>query len=68
MLTAKAVAAYDHAARKAVYIQLQRLWNSDLPVVPLAWDEAIYVVNSDMHGFQAEPVNSDFWNVNEWKI
>ncbi len=67
-LTAQAVAVYTHAERAPIYAQLQRLWNKDLPVVPIAWPQAIYLVNSDLHGFRPEPVNSDFWNVQEWEI
>jgi peptide/nickel transport system substrate-binding protein len=67
-LTAQAVAVYPHAARAPLYAQLQRLWNHDLPVVPLAWPQAIYAVNDDLHGFAPEPINSDFWNVQDWEI
>ncbi len=67
-LTAQAVAVYAHAARAPLYAQLQRLWNRDLPVVPIAWPQAIYLVNADLHGFRPEPVNSDFWNVQDWQI
>jgi peptide/nickel transport system substrate-binding protein len=65
-LAAQAASAYAHAARKPLYARLQRLWNRDLPVLPIAWPEAIYVVNSDLHGFKPEPVNSDFWNIQDW--
>jgi len=68
LLTARAVAVYSEAQRKPLYVQLQRLWNRDLPIVPLAWDDAIYVVSSDLRGFRPEPVNSDFWNVERWQI
>jgi len=68
LLTARAVAVYSEAQRKPLYAQLQRLWNRDLPIVPLAWDDAIYVVNADLRGFKPEPVNSDFWNVQRWRI
>lgn len=68
LLTAQAVAVYTHEARKPIYALLQRLWNKDLPVVPIAWPEAIYAVNTDLHGFKPEPINSDFWNVADWSI
>lgn len=67
-LTADAVAVYAHAARKPLYARLQRLWNIDLPVLPIAWEDAIYMVNSDLLGFRPEPIDSDFWNVQEWQI
>lgn len=67
-LTAQAVSVYAHEARAPVYARLQRLWNTDLPVVPIAWPQAIYGVNLDLRGFKPEPINSDFWNVQEWSI
>ena len=59
---------YPHAERAPIYAQLQRLWNRDLPLLPLAWPQAIYVVNDDLRNFKPEPVNSDFWNIQEWEI
>jgi peptide/nickel transport system substrate-binding protein len=67
-LSAQAVAVYPHAERALVYAKLQRLWNHDLPVLPIAWPQAIYVVNDDLRNFKPEPVNSDFWNIQEWEI
>ncbi|MBV8597176.1 MAG: hypothetical protein JOZ50_13130 [Candidatus Eremiobacteraeota bacterium] len=67
-LSAQAVGVYPHAERAPFYWQLQRLWNHDLPLLPLAWPQAIYVVNDDLRNFKPEPVNSDFWNVQEWEI
>jgi peptide/nickel transport system substrate-binding protein len=67
-LSAAAVEVYDHAQRKPIYAQLQRIWNADLPIVPLAWEDNIDVINSDLRGFRPEPVNSDFWNVVQWEI
>jgi hypothetical protein len=37
-------------------------------VLPIAWPQAIYAVNNDLRNFKPEPVNSDFWNVQEWEI
>jgi len=67
-LTAQAVAVYPHVLRAPLYARLQRLWNHDLPVVPLAWPQAIYAVNDDLRGFRPEPINSDFWNIQDWEI
>jgi peptide/nickel transport system substrate-binding protein len=67
-LSAEAVAVYPHDRRKPFYAQLQRLWNHDLPVLPIAWPQDIYAVNDDLHGFRPEPVNSDFWNIQKWEI
>jgi len=67
-LSAEAVGVYPHGERAPLYAQLQRLWNHDLPVLPLAWPQAIYAVNDDLRNFKPEPVNSDFWNIQEWEI
>ena len=67
-LSAAAVAVYERAKRKPYYAQLQRLWNADLPVIPIAWVDNVDVVNADLRGFKPEPVNSDFWNVSQWRI
>jgi peptide/nickel transport system substrate-binding protein len=67
-LSTIAVAVYDHAKRKPFYAQLQRLWNTDMPIIPIAWVDNVDVINSDFRGFRPEPVNSDFWNVSQWQI
>lgn len=67
-LSAQAVAVYPHAERAPIYAQLQRLWNHDLPLIPIAWPQAIYAVNDDLRNFKPEPVNSDFWNIQQWEI
>ena len=59
---------YDRAQRAAYYAQLQRLVNHDMPDIPIAWPRFIYAVNSDLRGFAPETVNSDFWNVQDWRI
>ena len=67
-LGAEGVAVYAHEERRPVYARLERLWNHDLPVLPIAWPQAIYAVNDDLRGFRPEPVNSDFWNIQDWEI
>ncbi len=59
---------YDRAKRAEYYAQLQRRVNFDLPDIPIAWPRFIYAVNTDLHGFSPETVNSDFWNVQDWRI
>lgn len=68
VLSRRAVAAYPREIRKPLYARLQQLWNHDLPYAPLAWPQAIYVVSADLRGFKPEPINSDFWNVQDWQI
>lgn len=67
-LTNAAVSVYEREKRKPLYAQLQRLWNRDLPIIPIAWVDNIDAINSDLHGFKPEPVNSDFWNIQQWQI
>ncbi len=67
-LTAAAVSVYERERRKPFYGQLQRLWNTDLPIIPIAWMDNIDAVNADLRGFRPEPVNSDFWNIQQWRI
>jgi peptide/nickel transport system substrate-binding protein len=67
-LSNAAVSVYGHNERKPLYDQLQRLWNTDLPIIPIAWADNVDVINADLRGFKPEPVNSDFWNVVQWQI
>ena len=57
----------DRVERARIYALLQRRVNADLPVIPIAWPRFIYAVNADVRGFAPETVNSDFWNVQEWR-
>jgi peptide/nickel transport system substrate-binding protein len=66
--TEEALQTYDHAERKRLYALIQRRLNRDLPYVPLAWEQFVFDVNTDLHGFQPETINSDFWNVQDWSI
>ena len=58
--------SYDRARRKPFYAQIQRRMNDNMPYVPLAWEQFVYAVNTDLRGFAPETVNSDFWNVQDW--
>lgn len=67
-LSLRGISLYDQDARKPIYEQLQQLLNEQVPAVPLAWPKTIYVINNDLRGFRPEPVNSDFWNIQDWQI
>lgn len=67
-LSEQALQTYDQARRASLYAQIQRRLNQDLPYVPLVWEQRIYAVNTDLHGFAPEPIYSDFWNVQDWQI
>jgi peptide/nickel transport system substrate-binding protein len=64
----EALATYDRARRKILYAKIQRRLNRDLPYVPLAWEGRIYALNNDLRGFVPEPIWSDFWNAQNWRI
>jgi peptide/nickel transport system substrate-binding protein len=64
---AAGASTYDRTVRKHYYSLLQRKVNYDLPDIPIAWPQFIYAVNTDLHGFAPETVNSDFWNVQAWR-
>ncbi|HKW45228.1 MAG TPA: ABC transporter substrate-binding protein [Candidatus Eremiobacteraceae bacterium] len=61
-----ALGIYDQDVRKAYYVRIAQRVNRDVPYVPLHWQRFVYVVNTSLKGFKAEPVTSDFWNVQEW--
>jgi peptide/nickel transport system substrate-binding protein len=63
-----ALRTYDPAVRARYYALIQRRLNRDLPFVPIAWERFAYAVNTDLHGLEPETINSDFWNVQDWKI
>jgi len=67
-LLSRGLAQYERSARKAVYLRLQQRLNELVPSIPLGWPKTVYVFNNDLHGFKPEPVNSDFWNIQEWSI
>jgi len=67
-LSELAMLTYDQTRRAALYTQIQRRLNQDLPYVPLVWEQRIYAVNTDLRGFAPEPIYSDFWNVQDWQI
>jgi peptide/nickel transport system substrate-binding protein len=66
--TESALQTYDRTARKHLYSLIQRRLNRDVPWVPLAWEQFVFAVNTDLRGFEPETVNSDFWNVQNWTI
>jgi peptide/nickel transport system substrate-binding protein len=65
-LSEAALGAYDQSVRKAYYTRIAERLNRDVPYVPLHWQRFVYVVNTSLKGFKAEPRVSDFWNVREW--
>ncbi len=63
-----ALSTYDVQKRAALYAAIQRRVNRDVPYLPIAWPRFIYAVNARLSGFAPETINSDFWNVQTWKM
>jgi peptide/nickel transport system substrate-binding protein len=61
-----ALREYDRSSRARLYALIATRVNRDVPYVPLHWQRFVYVVNAGLRGFKPEPVESDFWNVQEW--
>jgi peptide/nickel transport system substrate-binding protein len=61
-----ALMSYDRKQRAPYYAAIARRLNRDLPYVPIAWERWVYAVNSSLKNFQAEPIGSDLWNVQDW--
>lgn len=58
----------NRPARTVLYARIIRRLNQDLPYIPIAWPSTIYAVNTRLRGFKPETLNSDFWNVANWRM
>jgi peptide/nickel transport system substrate-binding protein len=45
----------DPAKRKAIYAKIQRQVATDLPVIPLWFEDNVVLTNVDVHGYTIEP-------------
>jgi peptide/nickel transport system substrate-binding protein len=67
-LTARARLTLDDAKRYAVYAAISKRVRADAPLTPLLWQKQVYAYNAKLEGLRPETVNSDFWNVYEWRL
>jgi peptide/nickel transport system substrate-binding protein len=67
-LTALARTTLADAPRNAMYAKISRRVRADAPLVPLLWQRQIYAYTSKLSGVRPETVNSDFWNVYDWRL
>ena len=65
--TAQARGTYDDARRSALYAKISARVREDAAVTPLLWVSQPYVWDARLTGLRPETVNSDFWNVREWR-
>jgi peptide/nickel transport system substrate-binding protein len=47
----------NDSMRYSLYRQMDQLVINDAPVVPLWYDEAIHLINNNVHGFTANALN-----------
>ncbi|MGH7736342.1 MAG: peptide ABC transporter substrate-binding protein [Candidatus Tyrphobacter sp.] len=66
-LLAAGRSTYDRAARKAIYIRLQRLLYEDLPIVAIYQRRELDVFTDRLRG-ETGSVDSVFWDVGRWRL
>ena len=64
---AEALANYEIDERKPAYASIESLLVQDAPIDFLWWFRNIQVLNSDLHGFDPNPI-VETWDVNNWSI
>jgi len=67
VLLAAAAAAPDRGDKRALYVELQRLWAETLPGIPLYQELLVNIAPRGLDGIQPSP-NGDplTWNASEW--
>ena len=64
-----AVQAPDRAEKRAIYTEMQRLWTSALPALPLYQELRVDVAPQSLLGIQPTPSGSALaWNAYEWSF
>lgn len=66
-LAARAVELNVPHERKNLYAKMYARLFDRLPYVPLFWGERAYGVDRRLRNFRPEPINSDLWNVWQWR-
>jgi peptide/nickel transport system substrate-binding protein len=60
-------AADSVEARRAIVARLEARLRERVPLIPVVWESFLYAWNADLRGVRPETVNSDFWNVADWR-
>jgi peptide/nickel transport system substrate-binding protein len=60
------LASYDAAVRIPIYRRIAHIEFTNVPEYVLSWEPQIMAANSDLHGMQPNPIDSDLWNIAEW--
>jgi peptide/nickel transport system substrate-binding protein len=60
--------ASDPSARRRAFATIAKHVVADAPYVPLVWTRIIFAISRKLDGVKPETVNSDFWNVYDWRL
>src|SRR5207245_6383096 len=64
-----AVQAPDRSEKRAIYTEMERIWTSALPAVPLYQELRVDVAPQSLAGIQPTPSGSALaWNAYEWSL
>ena len=64
-----AARAPDRAEKRAIYAEMERIWTSALPALPLFQELRVDVAPQGLAGIQPTPTGSALsWNVFEWRF
>lgn len=66
--SAAALETNDPAQRTAYYQDIQAQLNRDQPYIPILWIAEIHAINRRLSGYEPETINSQFWNVAQWRV
>ncbi len=53
----KALSSADEASRKAAYLEIEKILDEEMPVIPLYYDEAVFFVHHHVQGLNGNPMN-----------
>jgi peptide/nickel transport system substrate-binding protein len=58
----------DPRTRRRAFATIARRVAADAPYVPIVWTHTIFAISRKLDGVKPETVNSDFWNVYDWRL
>jgi peptide/nickel transport system substrate-binding protein len=53
----KALSSAGEASRKAAYLEIEKILDEEMPVIPLYYDEAVFFVHHHVQGLNGNPMN-----------
>jgi peptide/nickel transport system substrate-binding protein len=67
-LTEEARRTLDDGKRNALYAAISARVRAAAPLTELLWQKQFYAFSAKLTGLRPETVNSDFWNVYDWRF